>query len=177
MSASPSGGFCVKCGAPSSADGRFCVRCGSPSGGPSAPAGIHYAAPPKRSHHGAAIAVFVVLLLILIGVLAATVPVNQAASMSATIANPGSVTTSYTDIVLLAHIGVFTFAWATTNGGTTSVTVQDPAGSTIYSSGSASSGQGSFPVDLTGGYTFAIYDWSPETVQLSGTLHYTAPLI
>lgn len=172
MPMNPNGGFCSRCGSPIPFAGGLCPRCGVFS----VPVPPH-APPPAKKHTGAIVAVVVVVLLILLLGALAVVPVDQSSSFNATIVNPGSVGSSYTEVVQLTHPGTVSFSWATTNGGTTTFSVTDPAGNTVYSPGSAASGQGSFQISLLGSYTFAIYDWSPETVQLSGTLSYAAPLL
>lgn len=177
-SAPPPGGFCNRCGAALSFGVTFCSRCGMAVAGavPVAPS-----FPPPEAHGRSRVALYVgvgiLVFLLLVGLIAAAaIPVDQTQSTSATITDPGSATTTYTDDVVMSHGGYFDFSWATADSGTITFTVTSANGASLYSQGAAS-GTGSVAVNGGGTYIFGVYAWLPESVQFSGTLHYSAPLI
>jgi len=121
-----------------------------------------------------------VLIVVIVGLLAlvllATVPVSQAAAASFSISNPGSSTDTYYDNYSAPYAGTFTFSWYSNDGGSVTFTVVDSLDVTLYTL-DASSGSGNISVLGGDTYSFGIYDWLPETVTVSGTLHYTAPYL
>ncbi len=131
--------------------------------------------PPKKRKWLVPVLVVVIVGLVAL-VLLATVPVNQTAAESFSIANPGSSVNTYVFNLTSPYAGTFTFSWYSNDGGSVTFTVLDSVGSTLYTLDS-SSGSGNVTMQGGGVYTFGIYDWLPETVQVSGTLHYTAPIL
>ena len=179
MSATPSqpSRFCARCGTPLTDKAAFCSKCGTVIGAPP-PAAPVYLVPATPSKSYAAVgAIVVVVLLLVVGLgAAAIVPINQTQSTNATITDPGSTTTTYTDNVVMSHGGLLDFSWATTDGGSVTFTVSNANGATLVSQ-NAASGSGAIPVNGGDTYIFGVYAWLPETVQFSGTLHYSAPLL
>ena len=116
-----------------------------------------------------------VAVAVVLGVLI-FVPVAQSAPESLTLVNAGSVLSAVGQPITFPHGGTFDFHWATTNGATVTFSVIAPSGTPIYSSDSAGATL-SLPVTSNGPYLFEIDDWLPATVAVSGTLHYTAPML
>lgn len=121
-----------------------------------------------------------VLVVVIVGlvavVLLATVPVDQTAPESFAITDPGSLLYTYVFNFTSPHAGTFDFSWYSNDGGSVTFTVVDIGGSTLYTLGS-SSGSGNVTMQGGGVYAFGIFDLLPETVQVSGTLHFTAPIL
>ena len=169
--------FCRGCGAPLTDRATFCSKCGTAVGAPPPPAPVYLVPAAPTSHTARNAAVAVVVLLLLLGlVAAATIPVNQTQTTSATITDPGSTTTTYTDDVAMSHAGLFDFSWESTSGGSVTFTVSTANGATLFSQ-SAASGSGAILVNSGDVYVFGVYAWLPETVQFSGSLHYSAPFL
>ena len=179
MSATPGqpARFCAKCGAPLTERATFCSKCGAAVGAPPPAAPVYLVPAAPNKSHAAVGAVVAVVLLLVIGVgAAATVPINQTQSTNATITDPGSTTITYTDNVVMTHGGLLDFSWATTDGRSVTFTVSNANGATLVSQ-NAASGSGAIPVNGGDTYIFGVYAWLPETVQFSGSLHYSAPLL
>jgi hypothetical protein len=106
----------------------------------------------------------------------AIVPVSHSATESFVLKNGGSLT-PLTHPVRFPDSGEFAFHWSTVGGGTVTFTVLNPGGITLYQASSAASGTGNIAVTAGSVETFEILDWLPETVDVSGTLSYSAPTI
>jgi hypothetical protein len=104
------------------------------------------------------------------------VPFAQTAPEGLTLTNSGSLLSAVGQPITFPHGGTFDFSWSTESGRTVTFSVLSPSGTTVYSSDSTG-GSASIAVGDTGAYLFEIDDWLPETVVLSGTLHYSAPML
>ncbi|MGP8078009.1 MAG: hypothetical protein ACLQD8_05710 [Thermoplasmata archaeon] len=119
----------------------------------------------------AATVLAVAALTVLIGV-----PVAQSVPENLTLINSGSLLSAVGQTVSFPHGGTLELSWWTASGRSVTFSVLAPSGSTIYSSDSAR-GSASLGVGDSGPYTLEIYDLLPETVTVSGTLHYSAPML
>ncbi|MGB6500229.1 MAG: hypothetical protein WBG19_02350 [Thermoplasmata archaeon] len=115
----------------------------------------------------------VLLLSVLIAV-----PVSQTVAENLTLTNAGGVFGPVSQTLTFPHGGTLDLSWALVSGTTTTVTfsIVTPSGSMAYQSDS-SAGSASFQVGDSGPYTFEIYDWFSGTVEVTGRLHYSAPLL
>jgi len=134
------------------------------------------AAPARRRRWWLAAAVGTAVVAVVALVALATVPVSESISEELTVSNPGSPVSAVVVGISFPRGATFGFSWATTDGRTVTLSFTGPTGSTLYRS-DASTGHAS--VGVTGGesYDLGVYDALPETVQVSGTLDYSAPLL
>jgi hypothetical protein len=110
-------------------------------------------------------------------VLLIAMPVAQSAPENLTLTNGGGLGT-VGQTVTFPHAGILDVTWKVVGGVTATVTfsILTPGGATVYDL-DAASGSASLHVGASGPYTFEIYDWLSGTVQVTGTLHYSAPLL
>lgn len=126
---------------------------------------------------GARIPVFLGILAILVTIfVASTVPLPRTASYSATVTNSGDLTEPHYVVYRPPQSGRFIFSWGTVGGSSVTFDLLGPSGEPIYSS-NAATGTGHVFVLRSGTYQFGFEDANAETVQVSGTLSYSVPLI
>lgn len=120
-----------------------------------------------------------VIVVVVAGGLLATLlllPLDQSAPITFGISDPGDPLYTYVDNQTFAHAGTFDFVWNTNDGGSVNFTIIDPSNVTVYNV-SGPSGLGTLPIPASGQYTFGIFTQNPENVSVSGTYHFTAPLL
>jgi predicted nucleic acid-binding Zn ribbon protein len=158
--------FCPYCGASNPAQFNYCAQCRQPLSAP----------PVRASRSRVRVALtFLVILGIVVAVLF-LLPVPQTKSIAFTLTDPGSFTQTYSQQVIFSHAGTLTFNYATRDGGTVTFTVQDGTGHAVYTH-NAATGSASFAVNPGETYTFGVYAWSGETVDVSGSEGFSAPLL
>lgn len=105
------------------------------------------------------------------------VPIGQTSSYSAKISNSGDLSSWHYAGYTTAHPGTFRFSWYTLGGGTVTFSLVGPYGALLYSSTGSSTGSANLSFPSGGTYQFGMYGTLAETVRVTGTLSYTAPLL
>jgi hypothetical protein len=110
----------------------------------------------------------------------APVPHSATENYLVVIPIPTNSTTSSCDSMVFYHTGVYEFYWYVPNGNPTTLKVQDPAGSTVYSGLTWGGQSASFKVDSTAAsYSFCLginaiaQTGSVPVVTVNGDLTYT----
>ncbi|HLN51583.1 MAG: hypothetical protein ACLQD9_07020 [Thermoplasmata archaeon] len=121
------------------------------------------------------IAMVVTIGLVTLVVLA-VVPVSQTTDVSFSFSNSSTVLGIYYTNFTASYTGTLDFSWSTSPNGAARLTISNPSNATLYSD---TSNAGSGTIDVVAGatYSFGLYALSYETVDVSGTLHYSSPLI
>ncbi len=126
---------------------------------------------------GARLPVVAVILGVLVVIIFfSTVSFAQTSPYSADLSNAGSVLTTHFANYSPIQSGTFRFSWHTTDGGTVTFSLLSPSGRSLYSS-TAGAGAGSAYVVRAGNYQFEMSGSVAETVRVTGTLSFSAPLI
>jgi hypothetical protein len=108
--------------------------------------------------------------------IAATVPFPGTSSYSAAVSNSSDLLTSHYTTYTPPQSGRFNFSWHTEGGSPVTFTLVGPSGATLYSS-TAASGSGHLFVFRAEVYQFGFRNATAETVQVTGTLEFSVPLI
>jgi hypothetical protein len=116
---------------------------------------------------GVTVAVVIALLI---------VPMPQAYAVAFTMQNAGSQTVATHEIVF-PHPGTLDFSWATALNRSVMFTVVGPFEPTPVYSWEGDNGSKMLPVSAGEPYIFSISGTALATVEVSGTLYYTAPLL
>jgi len=117
------------------------------------------------------VAIGLVALIVL-----AVVPVSQTTDVSFSFSNSRTTLGTYYTNFTALYTGTLDFSWSTSPNGAASLTITNPSNTTLYSDNS-NAGSGTFDVVAGATYSFGLYALSYETVDVSGTLHYSGPLI
>jgi hypothetical protein len=103
------------------------------------------------------------------------VPTGQTTGMAFSIQTPGSTTMTYESAESFSHAGTYVFSWkATDTSGT--FTIREAGHTPFYSTFNAT---GSLNLGVKTGivYDFGFLDGHAATLSISGSLHFSAPIL
>jgi hypothetical protein len=130
----------------------------------------------SASRRRAAAIVGAALLALIVGLVVVEVPFAQSVQGSFTISDPGNPGVLYGTNKTFPYAGTFSFSWHTSTISGVNFTVVDPQGRYVYTTVN-DTGHGSISVDGGVPYLFEVYTPVPETVTVTGTFSFTAPLL